>query len=84
MKDVQCYELFGGIALRNDALFYTGYSNRLHPKTVDIELLLLLLLAQAPEDNPQKRWSDAWKADEFVHRMAMVAMVSSHEERRTS
>ena len=33
----------------------------------------LLLLPQAPDDDPHKRHSFAWKADEFVHRISKVA-----------
>ena len=45
---------------------------------------MILLLPQAPEDNPRKRKISPRKADEFVHRMAKVAMVSFHQERRVA
>ena len=47
-------------------------------------LKLLLMLPQASEDDRQKRLGCTWKAEGFVHHMALVVMVSVHQQCRTS
>ena len=51
---------------------------------VDTASLTLLMLPQAPRDDPQKRQSCTRKADNFINRMVKVTRVSFQQKQRTS